>query len=95
MIVSLPTPDGPLMITSRDPGCPSSVSGSVMRAPSGRRPADVSPARRLSSTDSSAGGSGASARTSLALEGDTSSSRHAWRNSRSRPSGPRREVPVP
>ena len=31
MIVSLPTPDGPLMMTSRAPGAPSRTSGSVTR----------------------------------------------------------------
>src|SRR5438093_3674555 len=51
--------------------------------------------RRAASTASSSAGSDASARINLPLDGDVSSSRHECRNRRSRPAGPRRDVPVP
>ena len=57
MIVSLPTPDGPLMMTSRAPGAPSMTSGVVTPSlPAGDDPADASPARSSSRTVSSSGG---------------------------------------
>ena len=46
-------------------------------------------------TASSSTGSGASERMSVPLDGEVSSSRQAWRKSRSRPAGPRLDVPVP
>ena len=51
--------------------------------------------RSRSRRASRSGGSGAVARMRSPREGDVSSSRQAWRKRRSRPSGPRDEVPVP
>ena len=109
MIVSLPTPDGPEMITSSAPGAPVDrhpasgrgrrIAAAVSDAGLGRRrhrppPAAVGGRRPASGADSrtssSSAGSGAVGPDQLRRPTATaSSSRQAWRNSRSRPSGPR------
>ena len=67
MIVSLPTPDGPLMMTSRAPGAPSRTCGSVTRPlPAGDGPPMPRPPAAPRAPTRARPGSGASARTSFA-----------------------------
>ena len=96
MIVSLPTPDGPEMMTSMRAGRAVELR-SPSRGLARRRPSLNGPPRPQArrARASSSGGSGAVARMRCPSDGDASSSRQAWRNSRSSPSGPAPRRPGP